>query len=174
MGDHYEFHRAQGGGLAEPAYALSWICGLTRQRPVSVVARAAHLSDLPSGFNDLLDMIIDLDGGSILNVHYTLHEKHDGTIGRFERFACEYGTLASNATESRFYDAASKKWIEFRVPPGWNYESVYLSEMKHFLAALEGKEIYQGSLQLERCVLATLLAAEESSTKGQKIGLARK
>jgi len=55
------------------------------------------------------------------------------------------------------------------LPESWTYEDIYLEEMKHVLAALEGKEDYQGSLERERWALATLLAAEESSRKGQRV-----
>src|SRR5262249_3938312 len=146
LGDHYEFHRAQGGGLAEPAYHLSWICKLLNQRPVSVFAKAAHLSDLPGGFNDLLDAIIEMDGGTVENLHYTLHEQHDSSVGRFQRFACEKGTIVTDYAESRFYDAGRKAWSEYRVPQGWNFESVYVAEVKHFLAALDGGEKFLGDL----------------------------
>jgi hypothetical protein len=40
--------------------------------------------------------------------------------------------------------------------------------MKHFLAALGGREPYIANLNVERDVLATLLAAEKSSETGSK------
>ena len=169
VGDHYEFHRNQGGGLAEPAYFLSWLCTILRQRPVSVIAHAAHVSELPQGFNDLLDMIIVLDGGTVINFHYTLCEKQDWTVGIFHRFSCEGGTAVCKATESRFYSWEKRAWDHCTLPAGWKYDDIYLAEMKHFLAALDGKEQYLGSLEIERAGIATLLAAEESSRTGQKM-----
>jgi predicted dehydrogenase len=167
MGDHYEFHRAQGGGLAEPAYQLSWICNVLRQKPVRVTALTSHVSDLPPGFNDLLDMIIELDGGTLVNFHYALCEKHDWTVGIFTRFSGSGGTVLTEQRRSRFYDAVKAEWEEHTTSPNWKYEDVYLLEMRHFLAALNGKETFQGNLQIERGVLATLLAAEESSRIGR-------
>ncbi len=173
VGDHYEFHRAQGGGLAEPSYILSWVLPLIRQRPVSVIAHADHVSNLPQGFNDLLDMIIRLDGGAVINFRYALNERHDGGhLGDFARFASERGTVLTHWDNERFYDADAKKWTEFQLPADWSYENVYLAEMKHFLAALEGREKYFGDLRLERDILATLLAAEESSRRGCRVDIA--
>ena len=171
MGDHYEFHRAQGGGLAEPAFQLSWICKVLGQRPVKVTARTSHASDLPPGFNDLLDMIIEFDGGTVLNFHYALCEKHDWTVGIFTRFSGERGTVVTEQKKSRFYDVEKSRWEDYEPAPEWKYENIYLSEMKHFLAALEGRETYMGSLEIERSVLAALLGAEESSRSGQTVSI---
>jgi len=41
--------------------------------------------------------------------------------------------------------------------------------MKQVLAALDGKQDYQGRLERERWALATLLAAEESGRKGVRV-----
>ena len=171
MGIHYEFHRAQGGGLAEPAYLLSWLIGALKQKPVKVTAHATHVSDLPPGFNDLLDMIIEWDGGAVMNFHYALCEKHDWTIGIFTRFSCDGGSIMCEHTRSRFYNWQTKQWEEHQPAPGWNYENNYVSEIKHFLEALQNKASYCNNLEVERRVLATLLAAEESSRTGSKIDI---
>ena len=169
IGEHYEFDRGKGGGLAEPAYLLSWICGLLGQKPTSVIAHAEHVSDLPPGVNDLLDMIIQFDRGTVMNFHYSLCEKQDRSVGTFTRISCERGTTLSKNTESRFFNWDTQKWDECTLPGSWTYEDIYVEEMKHVLAALDGKEDYQGSLERERWTLATLLAAEESSRKGQRV-----
>jgi predicted dehydrogenase len=169
MGIHYEFHRDHGGGLAEPAYQLSWFCTALGQLPSRVIANAAHVSDLPPGFNDLLDMVIEFDGGAVLNFHYSMCEKHDWTVGIFTRTGCAGGTVMWNQQECRYYDYDQKRWHDCQADPGWTYEKMYLDEMKHFVDALDGKERYQNSLETERRVLATLLAAEESSRTGRRI-----
>jgi len=169
MGIHYEFHRDQGGGLAEPAFLLSWVCGTLGRRPVNVVAYAGHVSELPPGFNDLLDMIIEFEGGMILNLHYTLCEKQDWSLGIFTRISCDHGTILCKQQECRFYDWQKQAWDHCKVADDWTYETIYLEEMRHVLASLDGKIKYQGSLENERSALATLLAAEESSRTGQRV-----
>jgi predicted dehydrogenase len=169
MGDHYEFHRSKGGGLAEPAFILSWLSLVLKQKPVRVTAHAAHLSDLPAGFNDLFDMIIEWDGGTVMNFHYAMCEKHDWSVGIFTRFSCENGNIMAEQTHSRFYDWSTKKWEEHNPTPGWKYEDIYVAEMKHFLDGLHGRAKYVNSLEVERRVLATLLAGEESSRTGRAI-----
>lgn len=169
MGIHYEFHRDQGGGLAEPAFLLSWLSAVLKQRPVRVVANATHVSDLPPGFNDLFDMIIEWDGGTVMNFHYALCEKHDWSIGIFTRFSCENGNIIAEQTNTRFYNWSTKNWEAPKASEGWKYEDIYLAEMRHFLDGLYGRAPYANSLQVERNVLATLLAAEESSRTGRRI-----
>lgn len=166
-GDHYEFHRAQGGGLAEPAFHLSWLSNVLRRMPVRVFGRTRHASDLPPGFNDVLDMIIEFEGDIVLNFHYSLCEKHDGTVGVFTRFNGAGGTVLTEPCRSRFYDPGKREWEEHSPSPSWKYEDSYLLEMQHFLGALNGKEVYLANLQIERHVLATLLAAEESGRTGR-------
>ncbi len=171
VGDHYEFHRDQGGGLAEPAYFLSWMALMLGQRPASVIAHAAHVSELPAGFNDLLDMIITFDGGTVVNFHYTLCEKQDWTVGIFTRISCEGGTVLCKHSACQFYDWQKQAWDHCEFPAGWKYDDIYVEEMRHFLAALDGKQEYAGSLEVERAILATLLAAEESSRTGRRINI---
>ena len=169
MGIHYEFHRDQGGGLAEPAFQLSWFCHLLGQMPVRVFAHADHVSDLPAGFNDLLVMIVEFDGGAVLNFHYALCEKHDWSVGIFTRFSCAGGVVLWKQESCRCYDHQQKKWQDCTVEPDWTYESIYRAEMRHFLEALHGKVAYRNALSTERRVLATLLAAEQSGQTGQRV-----
>ena len=169
LGDHYEFDRGKGGGLAEPAYLLSWLSLVLKQKPVRVIAHAAHVSDLPPGFNDQFDLIIEWDGGTVMNFHYALCEKHDWTVGIFTRFSCENGNVVSEQTRSRFYNWSTKTWEEHKPTLGWKYEDIYVAEMKHFLSALRGRTAFANSLEVERRVLATLLAAEESSRTGKRV-----
>ena len=171
MGIHYEFHRDQGGGLAEPAFALGWFSHLLGQLPSRVIAHTAHVSDLPEGFNDLLDMIVEFDGGAVLNFHYALCEKHDWSVGIFTRFSCAGGVVFWKQQECRYYDYAQKKWYECTAETSWTYEDIYLAEMKHFLAAMNGEEHFRCNLQTERRVLATLLAAEQSSRTGERVAI---
>ena len=116
-----------------------------------------------------LDLIIQFDRGTVMNFHYSLCEKQDRSVGTFTRISCERGTTLSKNTESRFFNWDTQKWDECTLPGSWTYEDIYVEEMKHVLAALDGKEDYQGSLERERWTLATLLAAEESSRKGQRV-----
>ena len=169
VGDHYEFHRAQGGGLAEPAFQLSWISNVLGRVPTRVLARTSHVSDLPIGFNDILDGIVEFGDGLVLNFHYSLCEKHDGTVGVFTRFSGTGGTVQTEPCRSRIYDFEKGEWEEHSPASPWKYEDSYLLEMRHFIRALDGKESYLGSLQIERNVLALLLAAEESSKTGRMI-----
>lgn len=170
-GIHYEFHRAQGGGLAEPAFHLSYIYHTIRQRPVSVIAHAQHASNLPEGVNDILDMIIELDGGARINFHYALCEKHDYTVGNFLRFSGEGGTAFVSKKQSRVYDSDEKKWTDVQLPEGWTNEESYLTEMQHFLDGFNRRQPYIANLEVERDVLATLLAAEKSSAAAAKVSV---
>jgi predicted dehydrogenase len=104
-----------------------------------------------------------------MNFHYALCEKHDWSVGIFTRFSCENGNIISKHTSSRYYDWSRKEWDEHKQTPGWKYEDIYLAEMKHFLDGLYGRAPYANNLEVERRVLATLLAAEESSRTGRRI-----
>jgi len=172
-GFHYEFHRAQGGGLAEPAFHLNWIYTTLRQRPVAITARVSHVSELPGSVHDLLDMIIEMDGGTQINFHYALCAKHDGSIATGVRFSCEHGTVMGDKKGARRFNFDSKQWEDYTLPVGYTHEQAYLAEMKHFLAGLDGDEPYAGSLHVERDVLATLLMAEKSSESAARIDIAR-
>jgi predicted dehydrogenase len=154
--------------MAEPAFQLSYIYHVLGQRPVSVIAHAQHISDLPPGVNDIMDMIIELDSGVRINFHYALCEKHDYTVGNFLRFNGAGGCAYWTKQQHQVYDPVTKQWDCLRLPEGWTIEEAYLAEMKHFLAALNGKERYAGRLEVERDVLATLLAAEASSESGSR------
>lgn len=167
MGDHYEFHRYKGGGIAEISYALSWMYNILNDRGVTVIARFEHISDLPHGFNDLSDMIIGLESGAILNNHYTLLDKHDGSVGNFERISTEKGNIYNTKRQSKYYDAQTKQWHEFKEKDEWSYEEVYVKEMRHFLDSFERGTPYLGSLSIEKEALATVLAAEESAKTGK-------
>ncbi len=84
---------------------------------------------------------------------------------------CEEGVIIWELDKVSVYSAKDKKWKEYGDSETlgqkayWVKDDMYVEEIRHFIAAIEGKEKYSYSLEEERDNYLLLLNAERSSDK---------
>lgn len=81
----------------------------------------------------------------------------------------EEGVIEWEFDTVKVYTAKDKQWKEYKDEEKvvqknyWAKDDMYIEEMKHFIAAIEGKEKYMYSLDDDKNIFDLLLLAEKSS-----------
>lgn len=169
--DYRESYSARfdlGGGvihsLCHPFDYLRWILGEIR----TVSATSAKLSDLELDVEDTADITLTLESGAICTVHLDFiqrpksHSLHiigkEGTI-----------TWDNDGGSLRWYQGARKEWEEIPAPPGFDRNTMFLDEMRHFVDCVAGRaEPYVGLAEGIRAV-EIALAAKRSAAERRAI-----
>lgn len=141
---------------------LRWIFGRVKAVCCTHGARSEWVTDI----DDTYSLMIEFESGLHATVNIELHQV---APFRLARIACKKTsfTLDMAAHELRRYDLESDTW-KIMKPPGlrslgsFNFEQIYLDEMKAFLDALEGRKAYPKSWADDRHLSDVLVAAEAS------------
>lgn len=180
----YAARRATGGGIVLDAIheldVARWLMG----EPSHVACFAGQLSSLEIETEDVAAVILRHPSGALAEVHLDYVQR---TVSRTCQLIGEEGTLRWDWTtgETRLFRASagasapaaagpSDGWFSFPAPAGWEPNDMYLAELRHLLACLEGREAPAQTLAEGRDVLATALAALRSSATGDVIALDRR
>ena len=150
-----------GGGalltLCHPFDYLRWLIGDIHD----VSAIESHRDTLGLSVDTCVDVIARLACGALAEVHLNFVERppnHRLTIIGTE------GTITWNEADSsaRRYCAASRRWETVLAPQGFERNSMFLEEMRHFLSCLRNEEEPSCSLADGRAALDIALAAKRS------------
>ena len=140
---------------------VRWLVGEVSQ----LSCFASHVSDLEIETDDLAEILLCFDTGAIGRVHMDYLQR---AASRTCRIIGEKGTLLWDyfANEVRLFDGGEADWQVFDDRE-FERNNMYVEEMRHFLACLEGRETPAVDIEEGARVLRLALAAHESSQTGK-------
>lgn len=165
----YSAQRRLGGGVLldrihELDY-LSWLLG----EVASVSAVVDHVSALEIDTEDLVEMILRFRSGAVASLHVDyLRREYNASL----EIIGSQGILSWAFQDSRvaWFTAGEKQWKE-ESWPGYDPNTMYLEEMRHFLAALDGSEPPELQARDGARMLAIALAARRSAVEERTVHL---
>ncbi len=165
----YSTRRSQGGGVILDAiheldYAR-WMMGEVHE----VSCMADRLSHLELDTEDIAAILLRFAGGAIGEVHLDYiqraYSRNCQIIGEKGTIRWEFGG------PTRWYDAGQQSWAAFEEPSGWQVNQMYLDEIAHFLACLDGRASSPLDVTEGRRVLEVALAARRAAVTGDRVRL---
>jgi predicted dehydrogenase len=159
-----------GGGvlltLCHPFDYLRWLLG-----EIAEVSAVESRSDtLRLSVNTCVDVAMKFAGGASAHVHLNFLERptnHQLTLIGTE------GTITWNHADSAVhrYCATSRRWETLLAPDGFEREWMFLDEMRHFLACLNGEEQPLCTIADGRAVVEMTSAASAALAKARRSAL---
>jgi predicted dehydrogenase len=167
----YSARRNLGGGaildLIHEIDYVQWLGG-----PVSRVACfAERASELAISVEDTAEIILDFEAGAIGSVHVDYVQR---TLGRNCKIIGDAGTIVWNLPEQelRLFEISSPEWQVFHEH-GFESNTMYVEEMRHFLDCIEGRAMPVVNLRQGVETLRVALAARESADSGRVVEISR-
>ncbi len=158
-----------GGVLLTQCHALDYLPWLAGE-PEVVSGFVGKLSDLEVDVDDSAEIILRLAGGALGTIHLDYAQQPplhyveiEGTLGS-ARCDLLAGTL-------RLYSAETGAWEEYAAPQGWERNTMFLDEMRHFLALVRGEAEPLCTLEDGIRVLELIEAVKRSSASGRVVNL---
>jgi predicted dehydrogenase len=159
----YSARKDLGGGVVLDAIHeldyVRWLMG----EVVSVGALAGHLSHIEIDTEDTASILLRFASGAFGEVHLDYVQR---TYTRSCQIVGDEGTLAwefGKLGEVRVFEAKTKAWEVISGPAGWEPNTMYVDEMRHFLSCLEGREKPHQDVAEATAVLDVALAVKESA-----------
>lgn len=159
----YSARKDLGGGVILDAIHeldyVRWLMGDV----VEVAALVGHLSSIEIDTEDTALVLLRFASGAFGEVHLDYVQR---AYTRGCRVIGDEGTLAwefGDAGEVRVYDAQKKQWDVAARPEGWDVNAMYMDEMRHFLACLDGRDRPHQDVAEAVRVLDVALAAKRSA-----------
>ncbi len=171
----YVSKRATGAGREIVPFELSWLTWLLGN-VTNVSAFKDKVTDLEADIDDVYQVLMRFDSGVV--GHLLVDVVARDAVRSFRLLGSD-GLIEWDWMDHqvRLFDGVSKQWAIFDEPeppsePGYiASEGMYIDEMRHFIAVIEGRETIQYSLADDKRVLGVLYAAEKSSDTGRHIRL---
>jgi len=157
-----------GGGvtltLCHPLDYLRWLAGEVEELYASV----GHISDLEIDVDDTAEIVLRFSSGAVGSVHLDYYRRPG--IHRMEMTGSD-GMLAwDNADGSvRLYRAETANWEVFSAPEGFERNTLFIDELRHFLDVISGRSLPVCTLQDGIRALQLALAAYRSSSEKRAI-----
>jgi len=158
-----------GGVILDAVHELDyirWMLGDVR----AVACFTGKESGLDIETEDTAAILLRFAEGAIGEVHLDYVQRE---YSRTCQIIGDEGTIRWDyaAGEVRLYSGTTQQREVFRDPPGWEPNSMYVDEMRHFVRCLAGEEqpaldVFEG-----RRVLEVALAAKESASTGRVVEL---
>lgn len=164
----YSARRDLGGGalltLSHPFDYLRWIAGEVE----SVFAVSDQLSSLDLDVEDVAQVTVRFTNGALGSVHldYVQHPP-----SHYLRITGTRGIALWDAGDgvTRVYDGSRDAWTVHYPPEGFERNHVFLDEMRHFLACIDGLATPECSLADGKRALEIALAAHASAAHDRVI-----
>jgi predicted dehydrogenase len=159
-----------GGGvvltLCHPLDYLDWLFG----RPDRLWARVAHLSEFDLDVEDTADIAMAYASGMTATVHldYIQRPPEHGLMITGTQGTIHWDGLAGKV---RVYGAETETWEEIATPSGFERNTLFLDEMRHFLQVVAGQARPVCTLEDGVFALRLCLASKESSATGRVVEL---
>ncbi len=159
-----------GGGvlltLCHPFDYLRWLIG----EVTAVSAMTGRLSGLVLDVEDTAQVTMRFASGAIGHVYLDYAERPP-THGL--RLVGQQGSITWDAATglARLYRAATDAWTIAELPPGFERNTLFVEEMRHFLACLDRQTHPLCTLQDGIRTLEIVLAAKESNAQRRTIDL---
>ena len=157
-----------GGGvvltLSHPFDYLRWLLG--EIHAVSAVTR--RLSDLELDVEDVAEITLHFASGMIGTVHLDYVQRPPG---HWLQIRGHGGTIYWDAANGKAscYRAPDGQWTHYALPPGFERNTMFLDEMQHFLACLEGEVAAGANLEDGVRALEIAVAAKRSASEGRVV-----
>jgi predicted dehydrogenase len=156
-------HDLGGGVILDLIHELDyvrWLGGEVRR----VACFAGHISSLAVSTEDVAEILLGFADQAIGSVHVDYVQR---VPSRTCRIVGEAGTVLWDyfANEVRFFEKRQSDWQVFRQE-GYERNEMYLAEMQHFLACIEGREHPVVDVAEGAKILRLALAARTSAQTG--------
>ena len=111
-----------------------------------VLAMSGHVSSLEIDTEDMAAILLRFASGAIGEVHLDYVQR---VYTRNCWIAGDRGTIAWDypSPEVRLYDPTKKAWETSQSVASWEPNEMYVDELRHFLACLEGKATSEQSIE---------------------------
>ena len=145
----YSARKDLGGGIILDAiHELDYIRWLMRGEGevTKVLAMSGHVSSLEIDTEDMAAILLRFASGAIGEVHLDYVQR---VYTRNCWIAGDRGTIAWDypSPEVRLYDPTKKAWETSQSVASWEPNEMYVDELRHFLACLEGKATSEQSIE---------------------------
>lgn len=154
-----------GGGvvltLCHPFDYLRWLLGEVE----TVWGWTGRLGDLDLEVEDTAEALLRFGSGALASVHLDYLQRPP--THRLEVVGTE-GTLRWDYADGtvRWWREGVREWEETAPPPGFERNDMFLAEMRHFLAVVEGRETPACTLEDGVAALDICLAVLQSGQEG--------
>jgi predicted dehydrogenase len=164
----YMAKKEQGGGvLLDESHAfdwMQWLCGPIR----GVFAVVGTFSDLEVSTDDVCEVIARFGDRAVGSIHLDMVDR--SARSEVEIIGTEATLLIDLEGHTiRRYDHGARKWETTAFPPG--YDQMYLDELEHFFACVEGREQPEVDLGAGYRVQRVLDACARSSADGRWVAV---
>jgi predicted dehydrogenase len=159
-----------GGGvlltLSHPFDILRWILGEVE----AVTARTKPVKEFDLDVEGLATVILEHSGGALASVTLTYHQR---PMRHSLEIVGTGGTLRWDQADGslRWWTADRNEWQEQSSPPGYERNTMFMDEMRHFLQIVEGEGAPVCTLEDGIKALEISLAARRSATEGGRVRL---
>ena len=169
--DYRTFYMAkkdQGGGvLLDECHAfdwMQWLCG-----PITgVFSVVGTFSDLEVSTDDVCEVIARFGSRAVGSIHLDMVDR--SARSEVEIIGTESTVLVDLEGHTvRLYDPRANRWETETFPP--SYDQMYVDEIDHFFACVEGRERPRVDLRAGYQVQRIIDACNRSSTTGRWIAL---
>jgi predicted dehydrogenase len=166
----YSARRDLGGGvvltLSHPLDYLRWLLG----EVASLWAFTGQLSDLELSVEDAAEVGLRFASGALGGVHLDYCQRPPSH--RLEIIGTQ-GTLRWDSADgaARLYLVGQDQWRSFPAPQGFERNTLFLEQMRHFLAVARGEADPLCTLEDGVQALRLALAAHLSQSQGRRIDL---
>lgn len=168
--DGYSARSDMGGGvlltLCHPFDYLRWLVGEVE----SVSASVGRTSSLGLDVEESADVLFEFKNGAVGNVHLDYLQK---PAQHWLHIIGEGGTIHWDNSDgtARLYRKAASSPETYTPPPEFERNTLFLDEMKHFLACLDGRESERCSLEDGIQALKIVVAAKQAAASGSRVSL---
>jgi len=139
---------------------------------LEVFCIAGHMSSLEISTEDVAILVCRHIGGAISEIHLDYVQR---TYERGCQIVGESGSLFwdFNQRQVRWFDATTSQWTFFDEPREWQFNQMYMDEMRHFLDCVRNRE--QTVLPISDAVadMQIVFAAKESSRQRALVSTGR-
>jgi predicted dehydrogenase len=166
----YSARQDLGGGvtltLCHPLDYLRWLFG----EVISLWAFTGQLSDLELSVEDTAEIGLRFVGGALGSLHLNYCQRPPSHY--LEVIGTQGMIRWDNADGAvQLYRAGQDRWISFPTPPGFDRNTLFLEQMRHFLAVARGEVAPLCTLDDGLQALRLVLAAHLSQSQGRRIDL---
>ena len=164
----YMAKKEQGGGvLLDECHAfdwMQWLCG-----PITgVVSVVGKFSDLEVTTDDVCEVIARFGSGAVGSIHLDMVDR--SSRSEVEIIGTESTLLVDLEGHTvRLYDKQQQRWETQTFEPA--YDQMYVDELEHFFACVEGRERPRVDLRAGYQVQRIIDACRRSSDTGRWIAL---
>lgn len=171
--DYHQSYSAKselGGGvlltLCHPFDYLRWLIA----EVASVSALQSRSGGLGIDVEDSADVLLNFTSGAIGNVHINYIQR---PAEHFIRIIGQSGIIHWDNSDGlvRWHSEGRGKWEKLPVPKAFDRNSMFMSEMRHFLSCINGKEQPLCTLDDGIAALRIALAAKQSVKEKRMVEL---